>query len=333
MPVFELGYRAYDGALISPRLRWWAIMRTGIALAWKGKILRKVQQAAWLPLLYMIPLFFGIGLMLDPTYRGSNHPMLGVARELFGGRLVRAVQEDPEAFRTTIWLLAFSFFTGTIQPIITGLVITIIAPPLISNDVRTKAFLVYFSKPISRWEYVLGKLGTVLFFSFTTTLFPAVALYMLSIAFSPSFATLFDTLTVLPKITLGCLALTVPSALVALYISSVTSQPRFAAVGWVVAVVFGQLAYGVLSETSGLRHSAVPHVLSLFQSVHTLQLGILDVGGVAASVPDNPIPRWLLEQCTPDRDYSPYLALGVLIVISGLCILGIFKRIAAPMKV
>ncbi len=333
MPVFELGYRAYEGQLISPRLRWWAIMRTGIQLAWRSKILRRVQYLAWVPLLYMIPLFFGIGLMMDPAYKGARHPLLGMVRELFGPRLVNAVQENPEAFRTTIWLMAFAFLAGTIQPIITGVVVTIIAPPLISNDVRTKAFLVYFSKPISRWEYVLGKLGTIVFFAFTTTLFPAIALYVLSIAFSPSFGTLFDTLSVLPKITLGYLALTVPSALVALFISSLTTQARFASVGWIVTIVFGHAAFQVLSNTFELRESTFPFLLSLFESVHTLQLGILGVRDVASQVPGMLIPEHIMDLCAPDPRYSPWTAFVVLAGISALCVVGIFKRISAPMKI
>ena len=44
------------------------------------------------------------------------------------------------------------------------LMVGIIAPPLISQDVRSRAFLLYFSRPLARWQYALGKLATVWFY-------------------------------------------------------------------------------------------------------------------------------------------------------------------------
>jgi hypothetical protein len=230
-----------------------------------------------------------------------------------------------------VWLLIFGLFAGLIQPIATAVVITMTAPPLISNDVRTRAFLVYFSKPISRWEYLVGKLATVLFFAFTTTLFPSLALYALSIAFSPRFGTLIDTWTVVPRVTLGCLALTVPASLVALWVSSLTHQARFAAVGWILACVFGLIAYRILDNTPNLGSQEWPFLLSLYDSVHTLQLGILGVAGLAEPLREFQQIGWLVKACSPS--HSPWLALGFLSVLSAACVAGILRRISAPMKV
>lgn len=41
------------------------------------------------------------------------------------------------------------------------MVIGLIAPPMISQDVRSRAFLLYFSRPLTRGEYLLGKLASV----------------------------------------------------------------------------------------------------------------------------------------------------------------------------
>ena len=65
---------------------------------------------------------------------------------------------------------------------------------------RSKAFLLYFAKPIGTWEYLGGKLCVPLFFICGITLFPALALYAISIALSPDANTLLATAPIVGRI-------------------------------------------------------------------------------------------------------------------------------------
>ena len=56
MPIYELGYRHWEGELRSPLTRWWAITRTGIALAWQSKLLKRLLIFGWGTILYFGPL-------------------------------------------------------------------------------------------------------------------------------------------------------------------------------------------------------------------------------------------------------------------------------------
>ncbi len=198
MPIYELGYRHWEGRLRSALLRWWPITRTGIALGLRSKMLRRLCFAAWAPLLYFAPLFFAVGSITDPTAESSRF-WTEIAEEFFGGRLfIEFLQSQPEAARPIVWSLVFGFYLGRFQLFLSLIMTAIVAPPQISRDIRSKAFLVYFSKPITRGEYLIGKAGAVLAFLFWATLFPALLLYVLSVVFSPSLAVLADTATIVP---------------------------------------------------------------------------------------------------------------------------------------
>jgi len=44
------------------------------------------------------------------------------------------------------------------------LVLGIVAPPLILQDLRKRAYLIHFARPITRLEYIAGKFEAVGFF-------------------------------------------------------------------------------------------------------------------------------------------------------------------------
>ena len=59
------------------------------------------------------------------------------------------------------------------------------ASGLIANDLRTGAILVYLSRPLTRRDYVLGKLCVPLALNLAVTLVPALVLYAVALALAP----------------------------------------------------------------------------------------------------------------------------------------------------
>jgi hypothetical protein len=131
------------------------------------------------------------------------------------------------------------------------LVIGMIAPPLIARDVRTRAFLMYFSKPIGRIEYVLGKMIIVSTYLMSITTAPALGCYLFGVALSSDLNVLADTWDLPFRILLASLIFVVPAVSVALMFSSLTSESRFATFAWFAFWGLGFLAwnltYGVMS--------------------------------------------------------------------------------------
>lgn len=326
MPLAELGYRHYDGPLRPERLRWWVITRTGIRLLWRSRFLRRLVLLAWLPLLYFGPLFFAIGTLTDPDAAEKlREVMQGMVGEIVGAAIANQAPVHPEQYRPLLWTFAFAVYFAMVQGLLVLLMVAVAGPGLIANDMRTKAFLVYFSKPITCSEYLLGKLATVVFYVFLITLVPALVLYAISIALSPSLSVALDTASVLPRL-VGCsLAVALPTSLIVLLFSSWTTHPRFATVGWIATCLFGFAFARVLENTPAGRDSRFPFLLSIYDCVATLQKGILDLSG---QIPEQ-LRRVAILGNLPSMQprYSPWIALAFLAGLCAICVLLILRRL------
>src|SRR5262249_19546314 len=136
---------------------------------------------------------------------------------------------------------------------------------LISNDRRANALQIYLSKPLTRGEYVFGKLAILLTFLLLVTWVPAVALLMVQVMFSGSLRFFLNNLSLLPAITLFAVvqALTIACAMLAL--SSLSSSSRYVGILYAALVFFSQAIYGVLfafTRDSRLAWISLPHDLT-----------------------------------------------------------------------
>jgi hypothetical protein len=72
------------------------------------------------------------------------------------------------------------------QAVLLAIVVGLIAPALISRDLRAKAWLVYFTRPLGRTDYILGKVLTLAAIVGLVTLVPALVLWIVGVLVSPS---------------------------------------------------------------------------------------------------------------------------------------------------
>ena len=104
----------------------------------------------------------------------------------------RGAPQGPKAFRPAIWTLAYDFFFR-IQTFFAMILVAIVGPDLISQDLRFNAMPLYLSRPLRRIDYFLGKLGVIAFFLGAVAILPAIAAYLLGLAFSFEFPVLQAT--------------------------------------------------------------------------------------------------------------------------------------------
>lgn len=365
MPITELGYRAWQGRRVGPWRRWLAITRLHVAVALRSsKLLRRFLFVAWSPLLYFGPVFFAVGWVADPANDlDQGAIMTSIARELFvSSSILDQLRANPGTFLPAMWAVAFHFFFTLTQTFCMLVVVAIVAPPLISRDVQSKAFLLYLSKPISAFEYLLGKLGVVLFFVFAITLFPALVLYGISISLCPDLGTALATAPILLRIVGASLVMGIPVAMVALLLSSLTRNHRIAMFGWIAACLFGEIAYRSIAFGGGFAGATAPAwapFLSLrevaimasstmfdvgghlFAVVSTLREGGADVDSVVDSMargfePGDPIRTALLRASGDETAVNALPAwaslafLAVVTVASGIVVV---RRISKPVRI
>ena len=344
MPIYEFGYRHWEGTLRPWWLRWFPITRMGVGLALQNRMLRRLMFVAWLPLVYFGAAFFAVGKMTepgaitapsditglpDPRMRAGipPDPFEAIGSAMLGMSIGKMLREAPSAVRRAAWLWSFYQYMRLAQLMILFLVVAIVGPPLISQDVRTKSFLMYFSKPITRWDYLLGKAGVLLSFAMSVTLAPALVLYAISIGFSPSLGALVDTGLVAVRIFAAFAVTAVPATLLVLFYSSLTREPRYATFAWVATCILGELFYLALAASPTWRNSPWIFLVSPRQIAAVALGAVFDVRGQVQTLSDTP-----LAMLGPTA-YSQTTALLALSGVSIISLLGLLRRVTAPLRV
>jgi len=330
MPLFQIGYRRYEGRHTSHAMRWWPITRTGLAIAWRSKLLRRLVFVSFLPFLYFCWIFFVIGRITDPGTDPTT-PLYFLVRDILGRELVNQLHEDPALIRSAVWTMVFGYFGTSFQLWMAGLVAAVVGPSLVANDLRTRAFLIYFARPISRLDYVIGKAGVLIGLLSLVTLVPSLLLYVLSILFSPSFGTIAQTLSVAGINVLATLGAIVPAALLLLVLSSLTTQPRFATITWFVVCLFGPLAHWILQQTRGLGDNGWTFLISLPHTIRTFQLGLYDMEGRAEHLALQGDIGAMIAGLSPAD--SPLRAAIWLVIISVVCVFILLRRVDSPTRI
>jgi ABC-2 type transport system permease protein len=182
----------------------------------------------------------------------SRTPLLGGLVALLGGSgsqevFEAIVSQDESRIRRVVWSWFILKFITTPQGFALLLLIGWVAPPMIAKDLRTKAFLLYFSRPLSKFSYILGKLMVLVVICSVITTLPALILYGCGIGLSPNFTPLYATWDLPLRIFVVGLIHSVPASLLALMLSSITTESRYAMFGWYAVWTLGFVTWRILS--------------------------------------------------------------------------------------
>ena len=214
MPIHDQSYRRYQGRRNEPGSAWLVIAAAGIRTLLGRKLFLAVMLAAW-------GQFFVRAVMF---YLSANFPTMNV------------LAPSVETFRQFL----------DMQEIFVLFVTVYVGSGLVANDRRSNALQIYLSKPLSRTEYVAGKLAILAFFLLMVTLVPALALLVLEAMFSASLAFLLDNLFLLPAITLYALMEVSLASFTMLALSSLSTSARYTAMLYAGALFFTAAVFAIL---------------------------------------------------------------------------------------
>ncbi len=313
MPIHDLGYRKWQGRLMPEAMRFWVIAQTGIALAWRSRWLRRLLLVAWLPALYMGgALFVFEQALANPDQIGMA---LGVVAGFPGTETLQQalLAGDPAVARHEAWAWLLLMFFRYPQGLLMALVVGLIAPPLVARDVHTRAFLLYFSRPLTRVEYILGKLAVVFAYVVMVTTLPALSLYLVGVLLSePDVAVVASTWDLPLRILAASVVLTIPTTALALAYSSLTTKTFYAGFAWFATWLLGMVAYLVLTTSIDGDVSERWVLLSLYHSLGRVQHWVFGV-----------------ELTFSDVFPSAMLLTGVTVV----SLVVLFRRVSSPMRI
>ncbi|MBL6712716.1 MAG: ABC transporter permease subunit [Pirellulales bacterium] len=283
MPLHDVGYRAWKGTRRPPGSAAFVIATTGIALSWKSRWLRRAVLFAWSPALAFAMSFFafeqaveeGRLSMLEVTAQsGRNLDGVGVLGGLLVNALGRPTDGEPaylpgsveeiEQTRRTVWSRLLLAFMRAPQAVLLAVVIGLVAPTLISRDMRAKAWLVYFTRPVSRRDYILGKGAVLAGVVAMVTLLPALGLWFVGVLVSPSVNVAWATADLPLKVLISSLAVAIPTVLLALAYSAITTETRIAGFAWFATWVACWITHSALGAAELMADRPSPEAQSFF---------------------------------------------------------------------
>ena len=245
----------------------------------------------------------------------TENPLVGFLPN--GEALTEALQTDnPSDFRHTVWCYLLSSFLQYSQGFMTLMIVGLIVPPLISRDVRSRALLLYYSRPITRIEYVMGKLAIPGFVLMMITLAPALVLYLVGVMLSPDLSVIRDTWDLPIRIILGTIVCVIPTCLIGLLLSSLTQESRFAGFAWFTVWGLGAVVWlGIY--TSNARPDGEPYesdwsLISIYSTIGRVQ-------------------SWIFGLEMDIQRVLPSIIL--LVVVSLLSAIWLYRRVSAPIRI
>lgn len=274
MPIYDRSYRRHEGREPLRNVRSVPISREALKHILSKRAFLALLAFSWLPFV----------VRLVQIYIVTRFPeaarVLPVGGRLFGEFLNQQL----------VFMLLLTAFGGA---------------GLIANDLRSGAILMYLSRPITKTDYILGKLGVLVVLNLMVSLVPAVLLYIVGCALAPETLLTGRLAWILPAIFLDGIVVSLVLSVLGLTVSSLTRSSRIAGLGFVSLVLLDE----VLRVLRLLFHTNATRLISPWSDLRLFSEALfgLPAGG------DLPWPL-------------PAVALTALV---GVCLLVLSKRVRA----
>jgi len=304
MAVYEHLYGAYEGEDRSAWSRFLVIPRYALGEVFKSKLFTAIFV-----LCFIYPL---IAAILVYLHHNAN------ALALLQINVQELLPIDNTFFETFVEVQGAFAFILTV----------LVAPPLISRDLSNNALPVYLCRPLSRTEYVLGKMTVIVFLLSLITWVPGLLIFLFQASLS-GVAWLWANLWMVGAIFFASMAWIVLLSLIALAISALVKW-RVVASGAMLGLFFVPSAFGEIVNQLFLTRSG--HLFSLWATMNSIWLGLFglfvrQVGSVKGKI-DNPIYN---NEVVDIILMEPPLWLSWLVValVCGVCVLILSRKVRA----
>jgi len=214
VPIHDQGYRRYRGEKARTGTGWIVITRAGLRTFFAKRAFLGLLLVAWFP-------FFVRAVQI---YAAANLPQ------------AQLLAPTADTFRQFLEQQQTFVFFITVY----------VGAGLIANDRRANALQIYLSKPLTRAEYIFGKLAILMTFLALVTWLPAIVLLIVQISFAGNFTFLSNNLFLFPAITVFSFLMITMVAAAMLALSSLSNSSRYVGILYAAVIFFTQAVYGVV---------------------------------------------------------------------------------------
>lgn len=273
MPIHDQSYRHWEGTFKSHTFRWWTITREGLRI-----ILRRKLFLIFILAPAAIQFFVYGAIVYGVNVYGS----------LFNLKLVNAKFFFDFLMRQTFFLALICIFGGS---------------GLIANDLKNNALQLYFSKSLTRLDYLVGKFAIIMVLMCFLTVVPGVILFLENAVISDGTTFIRGSYWVFGSIIVYSLIITVPTAFLILALSAITKSSRNTAIGFIAILIGTPIFSGILEEAMKIK-----------SGVFVSYWSNMDILG-----------KWLFG--LPGRPANWYWAIFIVLGVIGLCIWIMIRKV------
>lgn len=246
MAVYEHFYKSYEGATEASRRRFLVIPRYALRDVFKSKLLTTIYIFC-----FIYPLVAAILVYLHHNANALALLQINV-REL--------LPIDRTFFRTFLEVQGAFAFILTV----------IVAPPLISRDLSNNALPLYLCRPLTRAEYVIGKMSVVVILLSLITWIPGLLIFFFQASLG-GFEWLRENLWMTWAIFIGFMIWIILLSLMSLAVSSFLRW-RVVASGAILGLFFVPSAFGGIINELFLTRAG--KLISLWASMNNIWRGL-----------------------------------------------------------
>lgn len=223
MTIKEMGYSHWKGEFEEKRFPWWPITRYGIKLTFKRKFFKMFF------FMTLIPAFvYLVGIYISERIEDFSF-MIREGTELFS--------VNPAYFK--------NYMTNEFLLFMIVMIMVFCGAGLISDDLKYNSLQLYFSRPLKKRHYFLGKAAVIVFFLFMVTLVPGIVFVLMKLIFSGNLKFFQQYPWLIVSILIYSIFITGFFAFYVMLLSSLNKNRRYVAVLIFGLYLFTDILFGI----------------------------------------------------------------------------------------
>ncbi len=262
MSLHNVSYQHWEGKHHGIWYRRGVIAGNGLRGCLDNKWARHLVLVAWVLCLLEVAILFLVGqLLVKDSIIYTLVNQLGDQQRILLGTLVDWLTDNPEVSVRTTYNILFYFF-ATYLRLFAMIAVALVIPHLITQDLASRAIIIYSSKAVSRFDYLLGKFGTVFGLLALIWLGPVTVAWFAGNLMASDWTFFWHSRSALINIFTYVVPAMVILSLVSMGISSLSSKPRAATSYWIIFWLVGNAIRAIGEATKPwLRHFSISYDL------------------------------------------------------------------------
>jgi hypothetical protein len=277
MALHDIHYQPWKGRHEGIWRRRAVIAGRGLRACLANRWMRYAVSVAWGLGLTQILVLFVMGQLLveDSLVVQWAADLRGSTQAVVGG-LATWLADHPEVSVRTAENVVFHLYSKLALTV--NLVVVMLAiPHLITRDLSSNALLIYASKALTRWDYLLGKLGTLLGLLGLTWVGPACLAWFLGNLLAPEWHFFWHARVALLHTVVYASGAVLFLALLGLGVSALSSKEKSAVGLWLILWLVGNTLVPIGEKTSpwlqflSFRHDLQQLSVGIYQPSQDLE--------------------------------------------------------------